>query len=77
MEKVWEFFEKDLPVFVDASEKCRKTGEFLEFEMDFCGFLKGLKNLEDAKDDEGWCDGASLLGSESLEGFLVPPFFNR
>ena len=66
-----------LSLKLDASENCRKTDEFLEFEMDFCGFLKGLKNLEDAKDDEGWCMGGSFLGSESFEGFLVPPFFNR
>ena len=39
--------------------------------------FSGFTNLEDTQDDEGWCDGGSLLGRESLESFLIPPLFNR
>ena len=58
---------------LDASENCRNNAEFLEFEMDFEDSL-GFTNLEDTQDDEGWCDGGSLLGRESLESFLHSPF---
>ena len=36
--------------------------------------FSGFTNLEDTQDDEGWCDGGSLLGRESLESFLHSPF---
>ena len=74
MEKMWSFLKRIcLSLKLDASENCRKTGEFLEF----CGFFKGLKNLEDAKDDEGWCHGGIFVRQRIIRGFSRSPFFQQ